>query len=347
MEADARYAVVGASVLALLAALVAAIIWLKDLGGRNQAQLYAINFEHQSLEGLDVGAPVNLRGIKVGRVEEYALSRDQLNRVRVLVRIDRRAPVHANAAAVVTRNVVTGIAAITLVNRDPPGPLLTEPAAGEPYPVIAEGRSDLDEFAGRVQQMGEQASSALSNINQLLNPENRRDLMATVRSLRELMTGLNQRLATLDSTLARTSAAANSVGSAARRLGDAGERAAVTLEGVGQQWGEAGRQVSTIAERTGTRLDATLNEAELVLAEARGAVGRLANSMAAVEQQTVRSVRRIEESAAGVDDQLGVAVAELRLTMEAASRVLDRLRDPHAALLGPGPAQLGPGERAP
>jgi hypothetical protein len=33
--------------------------------------------------------------------------------------------------------------------------------------------------------------------------------------------------------------------------------------------------------------------------------------------------------------------------METATRVLDRLREPRAALLGPGKAQLGPGEVMP
>ena len=41
------------------------------------------------------------------------------------------------------------------------------------------------------------------------------------------------------------------------------------------------------------------------------------------------------------------AVAELRLSVEAATRSLDRLRDPRAALLGPQKSQLGPGEQLP
>jgi len=37
----------------------------------------------------------------------------------------------------------------------------------------------------------------------------------------------------------------------------------------------------------------------------------------------------------------------LRVSIEAATRVLDGLRDPRAALLGPSNAQLGPGEKRP
>ena len=90
MEAEARYTWVGAAVLALLAALVASVLWLKDFGAKDNFQRYTINFERQALDGLEVGGDVKLRGIKVGRVEDYALSSDKLNRVHVEVRIDPR-----------------------------------------------------------------------------------------------------------------------------------------------------------------------------------------------------------------------------------------------------------------
>ncbi|MDH3461933.1 MAG: MlaD family protein, partial [Burkholderiaceae bacterium] len=183
MEVEARYTWVGAAVLALIAALVGAVVWLENIGGEDDFNRYAIHFEQQALDGLEVGADVSLRGIKVGRVEEYALSGESLNRVRVEVRVDRRAPVRTNTVAVVSRNFVTGIAAITLVNTEPIGGPLVAVPAGERYPVIGEGRSDLEEIAGRVNEVGEIASIALNNINQLLNADNREALIATIRNL--------------------------------------------------------------------------------------------------------------------------------------------------------------------
>jgi len=322
MESEARYTYVGAAVLVLIAALVAAVVWLKDVGRKGEFNYYAINFERQSLDGLAVGADVNLRGIKVGRVEDYALSAQKFNRVRVEVRVDRRVPVRTNTMAVVTRNFVTDIAAITLVNAEPPGEPLTAVAEGDRYPVIGEGHSNLEEIAGRVSKVGEMASVALNNINQLLDAENREAVMAAVRSLRELSTGLNQRLGTLDHTLQR-------VGTAAAQLGGAGDR------------------IATVAEQGGQRLDVTLAETERMLAEARIALNRIATATDAFQRQAVATARRLEDSAAAVDLQLDAAVTELRMSVEVATRALDSLRDPRAALLGPGKAQLGPGERLP
>ena len=326
MEAEARYTYVGAGVLALVLALVLSVAWLKNIGGRGDFARYAIYFEAQALDGLQIGGDVNLRGIKVGRVEDYALSASKLNRVRVEVRVDRRAPVLSNTVAVVARNLVTGIASITLVTREPAGQPLTDPSDGDRLPVIREGQSNLDEFTGRVNQVGELAASALTNINQLLTAENRRDAMDTVRNLRDLAAGLNQRLAALDRTLDRSAAAASSIGAAAGRLGQAGER------------------VAAVAERSGGSLDTTLAQAQQTLGDARDALGRVATSIETLERQAGTTARRLEQSAGQVDDQLSAAVGELRSSMEATTRVLDRLRDPRAALFGPGREQLGPGE---
>ena len=329
MEAEARYTFVGASVLVLIAALVAGVVWLKNVGGQGGFQRYAIHFEKQALDGLEIGADVTLRGIKVGRVEDYALSPAAYNRVRVAVRVDRRAPVRTNTVAVVTRNFVTGIAAIALVNPEPPGQPLAAVPEGESYPVIAEGRSDLDEIAGRVNKVGEMASTALTNINQLLDTENREAFLQAVRNLRDLTAGLKDRLGALDSTLARTGVAATEVGKGAAELGRTGTR------------------IAAVTERSGERLDAALIEAERTLADARQAMQQLAQSTAAIQQQAVATARRLETTAANADDQLGAAVNELRLSVESATRVIDRLREPRAALLGPGKSQLGPGEKLP
>lgn len=329
MEAEARYTRVGAIVLALLAALIVAVLWLSKVGGQGDFKRYAIHFEQQALDGLQVGADVSLRGIKIGRVEDYSLATSKFNRVRVELRVDGRAPVLTNTVAVVTRNFVTGIAAITLITPEPPGEPLLQVAEGETYPLIKEGRSDLDVITGRVQQVGEMAATTLTSVNHLLSSENREEVMATIRNLRQLSQGLNSRLGALDRTLAQTGAAAESVGQAATQLSGSGER------------------ITAVVERMGSRLDGTLTETERTLVEARQALTQAAKAVEALQTQSVATARRLEDTASGVDDQLSVAMSELRLSIDAATRVFDRLRDPRAALLGPSAQQLGPGEKKP
>ncbi len=343
MEAEARYTWVGGAVLALLAAMVAAVVWLKNIGGEGDFNHYVIHFQEQALDGLEIGAAVTLRGIKVGRVEDYALAGDTLDRVRVEIRVDRRAPAYTNTSALVTRNFVTGIAQITLVNGDPPGELLVKVPQGEQYPVIAEGRSDLQEIAGRVNKVGEIASSALSNLNELLSAENRTAVMATVGNVRELTAGLNGRLGALESTLKEVGGAATQIGGAASTF----SLAARQFGNAASQLGQSGERIAAVTDRGMQRLDTTLGATELTLAEAKLAFSQIAVASETLQKQAVASAQRLEESAANVDDQLAATLAELRLSIDSATRVLDRLREPRAALLGPDESQLGPGEKKP
>jgi phospholipid/cholesterol/gamma-HCH transport system substrate-binding protein len=340
MEAEARYTYVGLAVLALVAALVGGVVWLKNIGAERDFARYVIHFQHQALDGLAVGGDVNLRGIKVGRVEDYGLSGEGFNRVRVEVRVDRRAPVTTETVALVSRNLITGIASITLVNKAPGGTPLDKVPPGESYPVIAEGLSERDLIAGRVSEVGDLATTALDGINQLLAADNRGVLMDTIRNLRDLSAGLTQRLAALDRTLERTGAAAAAAGSAATRLAAAGEQAAAAASHVGER-------LAAVGERSGDQLDRTLAEAERTLVQARRTLDELSTSVEGLQQQTTSTARRLERSATTVEDQLDAAVAELRLSLDAAVRVLDGLRDPRSALLGPAPAQLGPVEARP
>jgi phospholipid/cholesterol/gamma-HCH transport system substrate-binding protein len=311
MEADAKYTYVGIAVIALLAALVTGIIWLKHTGSRGDYNYYTIYFERQPLDGLQIGADVAMRGIKVGRVEDYALTKN-INRVRVLIRIDRRTPVSTNTVAVVNRRFVTGIAKIDLETPDPPGPPLTEVAADESYPLIPEGTSNLDEITNRLNRVGETAAETLERLNDVLKPENRAALGKALGNLRDLTGGLNQRLAELDSTLSAVEAAAGNIG-------------------------RASQSVATLADNTDKDLRLALQQAERTMKDISAAA-------LALEKQAAYLSQSVGSTINSSGDQFGAAVVELKATSETLNRLLDRLQDPRAALLGPSNAQRGPGE---
>jgi phospholipid/cholesterol/gamma-HCH transport system substrate-binding protein len=324
MEAEARYTYVGAGVVALLAALIGTVVWLKRVGAEQDLQRYTIYFERQRLDGLQIGGDVDMRGIKIGRVDGYTLADDraagdQVNRVRVTIRVDRRAPVRTNTVAVVTRNFVTGIAQITLVTPEPAGPPLESAPPDEPYPVIAEGRSDLDEIAGRVGQLGDMAAEVMTNLNRVMTPENREAFAQTLKNLRELTAALNARLDRFDRTLA-------TVGRAADEVGRSGDR------------------IAGATERAGERVDALLADAQRSLARIDAAAAAIERGAESLATQARSVTHRVERSAATLEDELAASLAELRASTDAATRALDRLQDPRGALFGPDKAKLGPGE---
>jgi len=312
MEAESKYTYVGLALVVLVVALVTGVIWLNRAGSRADFNYYAIYFERQPLDGLQLGADVDMRGIKIGRVEDYQLQAENINRVSVTVRTDKRAPVRTNTVAIITRNFVTGIAKVSLITPEPLGPPLTEIRADQRYPVIPEGESNLDALAGKVNQLGDMAAETLENLNDMLKPRNRVAFSETLDSLRKLTSGLNARLGEVDKSMAAMNAAMGDISVASSRIAKA-------------------------AETAGGDLGPAIRQAEKTLKDISAATLSL-------EKQVTTLSSDLGGAANATEEQMTAAVIELRRTVDSMNRVLDRLQDPRAALLGPTPGQRGPGE---
>lgn len=323
MEPEARYTWIGAVLLALAVAAIMSFVWLSSGGRAADFRFYTVYFERQSLEGLQIGGDVNMRGVKVGRVEDYVISRANINRVSVQIRVARETPVSENTTAVVVRNILTGIARINLETPGTPGPELLVVPPGERYPVITEGTSNLDQIADAVSRLAVRADAALENLNRVLGPQNQRSFTEVLASVGELSGGLSERLATVDDTARSLRGAADAFGQASRGIERSVDRVTRSIEPLGHGAGDALREITLSSQRLEGELAATL--------------------------------RRLERDAGGLarraDDAVDIGVHELRATaetlrssVELITRALDRLQDPKALLLGPGSRQMGPGE---
>jgi ABC-type transporter Mla subunit MlaD len=220
--------------------------------------------------------------------------------------------VRTNTVAIVTRNFVTGIAKVSLITPEPLGPPLTEIRADQKFPVIPEGESNLDALAGKVNQLGDMAAETLENLNDVLKPRNRVAFTETLDNLRKLTAGLNGRMTEVDRSLAAINAAMADIGSASNRI-------------------------AKVAENAGGDLGPTIRQTEKTLQDISAAAVSL-------EKQVGTLSRDFGSAANATEEQLTAAVIELRRTVDSMNRVLDRLQDPRAALLGATQKQRGPGE---
>jgi len=234
MEPEARYTAIGAVLVLLILALAASAVWLTRSGARAEMRRYTVYFEHQSLEGVQVGSAVEMRGIQVGRVERLAIQRENINRVQVTLRIYGRTPVSDNTVAVVNRKLVTGLARIALATPGAPGPELIAAQPGERYPVIAEGQSDLEQFSDALNRLTITGTGALAGVNELLSEQNRKEIMATVAALR----GMSQNIA----------AAADDLAKSGRQVAAAAQKGGDSAAAIAAQGGDTLREISRAAE---------------------------------------------------------------------------------------------------
>lgn len=312
MEPESRYTLIGVVVLGLLGLVMLSFVWLTGFGSGAEFRYYTIYFERQSLEGLQVGGDVNMRGINVGQVENYAILRDNINRVRVVIRIDRKTPVSTNSVAVIGRNLVTGIADVNLETPSIPGPPLVEVNTGEIHPVIAEGQGGLEAIAESANSLIVKADEALVNINRVLSPDNQQMIGQILVSIQTATANLNERLESFDMT-------------------------AVAFR-------EAAQDISASLDNVTRGVAPLTREARRAMRDMRTALSEISQAARAMQGSTTRLAKEATNATDIGVTEIRATAYELRQGVDMLARTLTRLQDPRAALLGPGEEQLGPGE---
>ncbi|MHB1074418.1 MlaD family protein [Thiobacillus sp.] len=315
METEGRYTLVGAVVLAVVALLTLAIVWLTGAADTIAYQTYTIYFKEQSLDGLAVGSPVKMRGIKVGVVDGYRFSNRQEEAVAVSARIDEGVPVHAGAVAFIKRNLVTGIAAVEITNGPTESPLLSKAPDGERYPVIAEGSSDIDKVATALSRLAVNGAQVLEKMNTLLSDENQHAISQTLANLNELSGHLAANKQDLTAAVRSIREASDEFRLAGASIGQAAAHAEVSIASVGQN-------------------------ADAALKEATVAMVKLQRDANLISQQ----VQQLSESGTL---ELNSVSRDVRTSADVLSTAGQRLSNPRTILFGPDKKQLGPGEKLP
>jgi len=290
-------------------------VWLAGEADRIAYQTCTIYFKQQPLDGLAVGSPVKMRGIKVGVVDGYRFAKGGDEAVSVTARVDEGVPVHAGAAAYIKRNLVTGIAAVEINNGPSDSALLREIPPGERYPVIAEGSSDIDKVATAVSRLALNGAQVLEKMNTLLSEDNQHAISQMLANLNELSGHLAANRQSLDAVVQGIRDAADEFRFAGASIGQAATRAEGSIVGVG-------------------------NNADAALTEARVALEKLQRDASLISGQ----IQQLTE--AGTLEMTNVS-RDVRTSAEALTTAGQRLSNPRAILFGPVQQQLGPGEKLP
>jgi len=136
METRAPFVVVGAFVLAAIAAVFSLVYWLHNTGGLGPRATYHLQFEG-SVPGLLTGAAVLFNGIRVGEVTDLGLAPDSPRRVNATISVASTTPVRADTKVGLEFQGLTGVPVValeggtSLVNSREVPTLIAEPGAGE------------------------------------------------------------------------------------------------------------------------------------------------------------------------------------------------------------------------
>jgi phospholipid/cholesterol/gamma-HCH transport system substrate-binding protein len=186
METRAPFVVVGAFVLAAIAAVFSFVYWLQNAGGLGPRTSYYVQFEG-SVPGLLVGAAVLFNGIRVGEVTELGLASDNPRGVNATISVASTTPVRADTKVGLEFQGLTGVPVIALeggmqvTKADKVPTLVAEPGAG--------------------QGMTQAARDALRRVDSVLT-ENSGALKDTIANFKVFSEGLARNTGKLDGIVA-------------------------------------------------------------------------------------------------------------------------------------------------
>ena len=313
MESEARYIRVGIAVLLLAALLGGGLYWLTGGLERQAVKRFVVYFQNQSLEGMQLNSDVRMQGIKVGKVTDYAIMPGEAHKVRVILEVDARTPVLEGAHAVVTRHLVTGLAAVDVENGEDGAAPLMRIAEGEDYPLIPEGVPQMAKVANTLEELGQLGRDTLTRINTVLSDQNQKALTGTLDNLNRLSTELRQTVPELNATLASTR--------------------------------EAAGKFAALGDEAGATLKASQTQLQQVTAEAATTLVAARSTLAAIDRNMQDLTMQLKMTADLGAQELQTTAQSLRIagdTLQETGRVL---ADPARILYGASQADLGPGEK--
>src|ERR1700676_1884994 len=186
METSAPFVVVGAFVLAAIAAVFGFVYWLHNTGGLGPRTTYHVQFDG-SVPGLLVGAGRVFHGIRVGEVTDLGLAPDDPRRVNATISVTTTTPVRADTKVGLEFQGLTGVPVIAmeggvmLANNGDVPTLTAEPGAG--------------------QSMTQAARDALRKVDSVLS-ENSEPLKDTIANFKVFSEGLARNTGKLDGIVA-------------------------------------------------------------------------------------------------------------------------------------------------
>src|ERR1700752_3706481 len=113
METRAPFVIVGAFVLAAIAAAFGFVYWLHNSAGIGTRSTYHLQFDGP-VPGLLAGASVLFNGIRVGEVTELKLATDNPRRVNAAIAVAADTPVRADTKVGLDFQGLTGVPVVAL-----------------------------------------------------------------------------------------------------------------------------------------------------------------------------------------------------------------------------------------
>ena len=313
MDSQANYRLVGGFIILISMIIVVTLLWLTNLDETRNKNFYTVYFRKHSLSGLQKDSYVTMKGITVGSVVKFTISPRNIEEVKVVLRLEPETPVTTRTSAIITRNLLTGLAAVELTGSRNGDALLTNTNEMEPHPVIPEGSSTFDQIAGSIPELLENVGKITSRVSAVFSDEN----VGLVSSILKQIDGFSSKA---DTSVQSLNNLLKDISKLSTELRTTSVEVSKLAKGTSRDSHDALAKLSETLEQT----KKTFAELET---QTHAVATSLVNTSQVISQQVVTVGQSISEAADSV------------------SHTADSFENPRSLITGPSEKALGPGER--
>lgn len=309
MENKAHALAAGLFLLLLGLALAASVSWFQ--GDRTERVHYTV-VARSGVPGLNLKAPVKLRGVEVGWVESIRFDPEDPRQILVDIAVDAAAPVSRQTHAQLGLQGVTGLSFISLEEADGNAPL----QRAQPGARLALRPTLLDRLAESGPGLIAGFAETAKRLNALLSDDNRAQLGQTLAGLQQAADDTRRLMAALQPGARELPALLKDADATARR-----------------------------AEAALARIEALAADGQLLARDLRARTQALDELQAAAAQVQATS-RNLELALVGeTAPRTRAVLADVSAASRSIERAADALGDqPQSLIFGRGAQPPGPGE---
>lgn len=246
METRANYVLVGVSVLAALAAIIAFAFWLGRSEFNKQEDTYYTYFTG-SVTGLSPGGPVRYRGVPVGTVDTIEIDPDNVERIRVTLKIRKGTPVKTDTVASLELAGITGGAYINLTGGTQSSPLLIDTGDGN-IPVIKAENSSLQALVMDAPKLMQKLNDLADHANQVLSPENIHAISDTFSHLASASAGIDAMTPDIKQTLANIDQLSTDIRAKLPALLDSVQQGSASIRGTSDEFRKLAANIDSVVD---------------------------------------------------------------------------------------------------
>lgn len=279
METKANHILIGAFLLLSTLLGFGFVFWMQNYGAGDAVSRYYVLFKGP-VTGLAPASNVLFNGLKVGRVESFAIDPVDPRNTRVLIAIGRTVPVRRNSYARIVSQGLSAYSSVMITPGTPDEAQLTAASDGE-FPTI-------DAAPGSTTSLFEAAPEVMSNVNTVLRridelvANNEKLVRDTLKNVEAFTRELEQNKDKVANLMVGADRAAKEVGDAAGRinrfLADNEKNLAETAGSVAATAKNAEQFSAMLAEKR-TDIAAIIDNVRVVSDQFKGVASRLETTL--------------------------------------------------------------------